>query len=192
MNNMLSKALREFMSGPLNQLLVNLAGEESQVWEDALKRFLRKENPWPSAANNVYLLTVDYSRSVEAGIAAGKYDWKNNDITSKNFPTTRAGVAELEIQLVHFNREISSDEAIGELDKMGLRPAELHELLAFGENYPDVQREFPVIALGSGWRDSYGFRCVPYLDRSGSWRDLDLLWLGSGCHGYCRFAAVRK
>lgn len=32
--------------GPYMQLLVNLQGEDSQVWLDALKRFLRKENPW--------------------------------------------------------------------------------------------------------------------------------------------------
>ena len=44
---MLSKALREFNSGPLNQLLVNLAGDDGDVWEGALKKFLRKENPWP-------------------------------------------------------------------------------------------------------------------------------------------------
>jgi len=47
MDSMLSKALREFMSGPLNQLVVNLGGEDSATWEEELKKFLRKEPCWP-------------------------------------------------------------------------------------------------------------------------------------------------
>ncbi len=46
MNNMLSKALREFTTGPLNQLIVNLGGQEGDKWEDELKKFLRKEPCW--------------------------------------------------------------------------------------------------------------------------------------------------
>lgn len=46
MDHMLSKALREFNSGPLNQLLVNLGGDEGPVWEEMLKRFNRKEACW--------------------------------------------------------------------------------------------------------------------------------------------------
>ena len=46
MDTVLSRALRQFISGPLNQLLVNLGGEDGVEWEKALKRFLRRENPW--------------------------------------------------------------------------------------------------------------------------------------------------
>lgn len=46
MDTMLSKALREFMSGPLNQLIVNLGGQEGDQWEQQLKQFLRKEPCW--------------------------------------------------------------------------------------------------------------------------------------------------
>lgn len=45
-NTMLFKALREFTSGLLNQLLVNLAGQEGQIWLEELKKFLRKERCW--------------------------------------------------------------------------------------------------------------------------------------------------
>ena len=44
--NMLSKALREFTTGPLNQLIVNLGGQEGDQWEEELKKFLRKEPCW--------------------------------------------------------------------------------------------------------------------------------------------------
>jgi hypothetical protein len=68
----------------------------------------------------------------------------------------------------------------------------LPELLAFGEKYPDVQREFPVVALGSAWRDSVGNRHVPYLVRHAGRRLLYLYWLGCEWDSGYRFAAVRK
>ena len=46
MNTMLSKALREFTTGPLNQLIVNLVGQDGDQWEEELNKFLRKEPCW--------------------------------------------------------------------------------------------------------------------------------------------------
>jgi len=46
MDTMLSKALREFTAGPLNQLIVNLGGQDGDQWEQELKQFLRKEPCW--------------------------------------------------------------------------------------------------------------------------------------------------
>lgn len=43
---MLSKALREFFSGPLHQVLVNLGGEDGEKWEKMLNKFNRKELCW--------------------------------------------------------------------------------------------------------------------------------------------------
>lgn len=34
----------------------------------------------------VFTLVVDYGRNVKDSITAGKYDYKNEDITEKNFP----------------------------------------------------------------------------------------------------------
>lgn len=56
MEHMLSKALREFMSGPLNQLVVNLGGEDGAMWEEELKKFNRKETCWPKG--NPYLSRI--------------------------------------------------------------------------------------------------------------------------------------
>lgn len=46
MDTILSKALREFTTGPLNQLIVNLGGQDGDQWEQQLKQFLRKEPCW--------------------------------------------------------------------------------------------------------------------------------------------------
>lgn len=137
-------------------------------------------------------VAINYVTTIKEMIARGKYDWTNNDITSKNFPTQRTGEANITVELVHFNRSIGTDEALRELDKMGYRPAELHELLALGEKYPDLQREFPIIALGSVWQRSLGYRGVAYLSGYGSERLLLLYWLDDGWRDVCRFAVVRK
>lgn len=46
MDTMLSKALRKFTTGPLNQLIVNLGGQDGAEWEQQFKQFLRKEPCW--------------------------------------------------------------------------------------------------------------------------------------------------
>ena len=145
-------------------------------------------------ASSTYPLSVDYGRSVEKGVKAGRYDWVNClfDIASRNFSTERKGTAEIVVELIHFNRNISIDKAFSQLDRMGFRPAEIHELLAFGEKYPKVQRKFPVVALGSVWQYQFGNRRVPYLHGSGSERGLYLYWIEYGRLEVDRFAAVRK
>ncbi len=50
METMLSKALREFTTGPLNQLIVNLGGQDGDQWEQQLKLFLRKEPCWTNGS----------------------------------------------------------------------------------------------------------------------------------------------
>ncbi len=137
-------------------------------------------------------LVVNYDRSVEDGIKAGKHDWSDNNIISSRFPSEEAGTKEVSIELIHFGRYMETDEVLSELDKIGMRPATLKELLALGEKHSDLQREFPIIALGSVWQVPLGDRNWAYLDRSGSERRLYLRWIGSEWRVSCRFAAVRK
>ena len=139
-------------------------------------------------------LIVDYSKTVEKMIAAGKYDWKNSDITNKHFPLLAelSGQKTAVSKLFHFNRGISSDDVISEMDKAGYRPATLPELLALGEIQPDLQRQFPIIALGSIWHVTGGRRFVSCLRVAGVERELDLLWFGYVWDARCRFLGVRK
>lgn len=143
-------------------------------------------------AGEIYSVAFNYAEGIEAKVVAGHYDWSNSDITSKHFPTNRTGTVKGGIKLFHFDRNISSEEAIREMDKAGYRPAEACELLDFGKTHPDVQREFPIIALGSIWRDSRSSRSVVYLGRPGAERGARLFWFDDAWGGYCRFAAVRK
>lgn len=169
----------------------------TQDWIDnpaSLGRILREALTPPEDKPAVphYTVAVDYGMALADMIAVGKYDWTNSDITTKHFSVRGEGKAEVEIQLVHFDRVMESDDVIRELDKQGLRPAKIEELLAFGANYPEVQREFPVVALGSVWRDSDGYRYVAYLHWLVRERSLYLFWFGRRWFEVYRFAAVRK
>ena len=145
----------------------------------------------PEQKEGIFPTKVNYDLSVESLVANGKYDWKNENITNKNFPTTKKGEVSLNMELVHFNQTLTSEEVIADLKKRGFRPAELHELLSFGIQYPEEQRKYPIVALGSVWRWDVGRR-VPYLDGDGGKRDLNLDYFDSLWVGYCRFLAVRE
>jgi hypothetical protein len=157
---------------------------------DTLIGLLRQGQPQPPFPS--YPVNVDYSASVEQLIKAGKYDWFNDDITGRNFPSSEKGTAQVIVYLVNFDRDISSENAVKELDRQGLRPATLKELLALGATYPDLQRKDLIVALGSTWRPSDGDVSVPDLDGDGSLRSLHLGWWGGGWRSHWRFAAVRK
>lgn len=165
-------------------------GEASDTMVDiianAIAEFVKQ------AKKIIYTILVDYAVSIEEMVRLGKYDWANSDITTGHFPTKRVGKAEMEVELIHFNRSISSEEALKEMDKMGYRAAEAHELLAFGAKYPDVQREFPIVALGSVWRRLRGYRRVVCLGRGDTGRGANLIWFEGGWYGIWRFVAVRK
>jgi hypothetical protein len=137
-------------------------------------------------------VVVNYDLPLEEAIDAGEYQGVHGSITSQNFPSTRHGQAELEIILMRFDRRMTSEEVLGELGKEGLRPAELPEFLAFGAKYPEVQREFSVVGLGSVWQDRKGYRNVPCLYTASEGRYLDLHWWDDGWYSYSRFAAIRK
>jgi hypothetical protein len=141
---------------------------------------------------------VDYTLSLSDMIKAGKYDWVNGNITDANFPRTKGkGLAvgqsaeTIDAELIHFNRDISSDSAVAEMDKMGYRPATIEELLAFGASNPDIQKQFPIVALGSSCV-VHGSRRVVYLHGDGSERALDLSWWDDDWRGDYQFLAVRK
>ncbi len=177
----------EFVSAVVRSLPRNLNPATAQGWiqnQGALTNALRK------ALAAMYHLVVDYTQSIQQMIAAGHYNWVNSDI-EKNFSVQGSGRVELETELIHLNCFIGSDEALKELDRLGYRAAIAEELLAFGATYPEKQREFPIVALGTA-RLVGGYRRVLCLWYVRSGRDLDLYWFGGGWGDSYRFLAVRK
>jgi hypothetical protein len=99
--------------------------------------------------NGPYPLHVDYSRSIEDSLIAGRYDRVYYRVTSASFPGSETGRGKIAAVLVPFSPQASLDYVLHRQAEAGLRPATLKELLAFGEAYPEVQRKLPVMALGS-------------------------------------------
>lgn len=139
----------------------------------------------------VYEFVVNFALSLVDMIKAGAYDWVNPDITEANFPKTGTRETVVSAELIHFNKFISSDNAVLDMDKLGYRSATIHELLSFGAKNPDVQRQFTIVALGSSCEVD-GDRRVACLYRSVSGRGLGLGWWGGDWFGDCRFLGVRK
>lgn len=144
-----------------------------------------------SYITQIFTVLVDETKTVEELVREGKFNWSNSDITSKNFPKHGGKTEKREISLFHFNKTMTSDQVIDEMDKAGYRPATIWELLCLAVAQPNIQREFPVIALGSVCVIG-GNRHVADLCRLAGWRYLDLLWFGHVWNDRCRFAGVRK
>lgn len=70
---------------------------------------------------------------------------------------------EIEFELVHINKDVSTDTALAELERRELRPALYEGLLAFAAKYPELQKQFPIVALGSVCRFG-GDLYSPYVD----------------------------
>lgn len=138
-----------------------------------------------------YPITVDYSKFLAEMIEAGEYDWVHPEITEKHFPIKKRKKT-IEIELVYHNAGMRSDDILMDMDKRGLRPATLSELLAFGATYPDRQRDVPIVALGSVWRFARDYPYVAGIGHDGRGRVLDLGSRKINWRVSCRFAAVRK
>ena len=50
------------------------------------------------------MIVIDYGKTLEQVLEAGKYDWVNSDVTPDRFPIKGTGVVEREAKIVHFGR----------------------------------------------------------------------------------------
>jgi hypothetical protein len=102
---------------------------------------------------DIYMVSVDYTKDLREMIKDGNYDSIDKNITTSRFPFENTGRVDLQIILIYFNRYMSNENVLREMDMMvpPLRPATLPELLAFGRTYPDRQCYMNILALGSKW-----------------------------------------
>ena len=97
-----------------------LAREAGQPMIDQIASLLVRAG---AASRNVYPVTVDYGQTLDQMIEAGKYDCWNDNITAENFPIEGNGTVNTEVVLVHFDRAISSENALKTMEHMALEPA---------------------------------------------------------------------
>lgn len=141
------------------------------------------------------VLSVDYGKTLEQMIVNGRYDGKNDDINSKNFPFNPKLIglnSEISVKLFHFDFNIYSVNVITEMSKVAYRPATLAELLSLGEAYPGLQRQFPIVGLGSVWDYAVVGSSAPVLSSDNFGRILCLPWFGIHWDNSYRFLGVCK
>lgn len=193
----------EFSSAVLRQLPRALEGVDSSIVQswiedgDALAKvlhdgFVPTDRPNTAAPSNVYPIKVNRDLGLKPLVVAGRYNYANPDITAEHFPIKGSGIIEEDAALVHLNRSISTDTALAELDRMGLRAGDIAELLAFGEQHPEVQRKFPIVELASVWTHRVGDRSVACLWGLAGGRYLGLNDVADDWYDDCRFLAFRK
>jgi hypothetical protein len=174
------------LKGLYADLNEKLASDKGHEWHEAFKLFLKKQNPWPK----IVKVAKAADGVLAEMIALGRYDWVNEHITEGSFPVPEGFALGSEPKLFHFDRSISSEKAIREMEKQGYRPAMIWDLLDFGAKNPEEQRKYPIVALGSVAVVD-GARDVACLGRLASARRLGLGRFGGVCDGVFRFLAVR-
>ncbi|HEV2695477.1 MAG TPA: hypothetical protein VG347_21470 [Verrucomicrobiae bacterium] len=144
------------------------------------------------ASSLKFKITVDFSSTLKQMITAGRYDWKNTQITSRRFPIVGTGKQTSVVKLVHFNRPINSGDNVKvKLEALGLKASTIEELLAFGIAFSDYQCRFPVVALGSIVKLN-GLHFVAYLSYLDLHRKIDLQLYDKSWGGQCRFLTSPK
>ena len=154
------------------------------------------------APTDRHIITVDYNKPLKDMIAAGRYDYVEEDLTPRRFQVKGTGIVRLEPKLFHFEGRTFKENAIDLI--VGLikaddkdnpwEPATIEALLAYGAKHPRKQLKHSIMAFGSVVKIGK-YYAVPSLERDGvRWDERNLIF--HYCHFACgddgRFLAVRK
>lgn len=136
-------------------------------------------------------ITMDLSKTMTQLIANGRYGSVIPAIANHFSVPSGEGDRTIVVHLLHYNEQMISDFVLADMGSQGLRPATFLELLWIGIQHPLLQREFPIIALGTvAWVGHD--RSVVCLGPSVRLRALYLSPYDGGWAESCRFAAVSK
>jgi len=155
------------------------------------------------ALPEVFSLTVDYSKTFDEMVMAGRYDWKDRNVTVENFPISGEGVVEFDAFYFRFRDQFPIHlEHCGWCLKRKIREtnesnpwssAKIEHVLALGAAYPDEQRKHPIIGLGSIARIGINLEVPCIYEFKDSRRYLcSGWWAGERWFSIARFLAVRS
>lgn len=144
-----------------------------------------------------FIAMIEYSK-LSYGDLAELFGRVNGDLQRAQFeltgPCKNVGqqAGKIEFRYVHMQKSASTKEVLTEIEKRGLRPATHEELVGFASQFPEEQRRFPIVELGSVWRNGHDSCSVIHQRGKDGLRWMGLartngVWLDS-----CRFLAVPK
>ena len=173
------------------QAVWNILGGEKGV-DDFIEGITHVVRKTVSYIVATFTIPIDETMSVEDVVKTGNFDTIDESINSTNFPKLANGqkLDGIEVFLFHFNKFMSSESVISEMDKAGYKPANIWIVIYLVIKEPYLQREFPIVALGSIGLGA--FRPVPSLYEHSSKRFLHLNFFNIGWYGNYCFLAVRK
>ncbi|MFA6100515.1 MAG: hypothetical protein WC750_06660 [Patescibacteria group bacterium] len=171
----LEAVIEAAQTGSLNKVRIN----------DFRKSFNLKRLFKPALTQLIGVVLPPKDKSLDDRIKKGGYDWHATKITAHKFPVTR-DTGPQPLFLAHFGVDVNSDEVEEWSKANGYAVANNDDLLAVGssEQYKDLQREFPIVQLGSS-TVVYGRRYTTYLCGGRSGRRLhscfidDCIWHSS-------------
>jgi len=107
---------------------------------------------------------------VESIKADGRCHYLNSGITGEHFPGQQIGVSgKVKIILVPLkNKEVKELGLFEYMNKFGLRPGRIDEVIDLSQVYPEIHRKTVLIAFGSVWEQSSEHRLVPYFEFNGA------------------------
>ncbi len=113
-------------------------------------------------------------------------------MTSDNFPARRAPVPGVRhVVLLELDHEATTREIMAEAARLGLEPPQYEDALYFGVEYPDVQRDRPIVFLHDPWLGFFGRRDVLCLWSNAGRRELGLEGFDDLWRRDHRFAFIR-
>ncbi|OGY99831.1 MAG: hypothetical protein A2945_02445 [Candidatus Liptonbacteria bacterium RIFCSPLOWO2_01_FULL_52_25] len=139
----------------------------------------------------LFTLRVGGNRTTEQVVAAGHYDWVNPNITKEKFPMRLRPEGKIEIELLEFDFDPTSEQVLAEATKRGLERPMYEDALLFGEQHSEEQRKNTIVFLHEP-QVSDGFLSVVVLCAGGAGRGLGLDWFGGRWDRSYRFAFVRR
>ena len=168
---------------------------KDKKWK-GLKKFcstLLKDWLFRKATMETLPVNIRHDLSINELVKEAKFNgYVNPDVNDQNFPTKKRKAEKKEAVLLCLNSNASTKEAQEAMKRLKLIPGTPKELLSLSLENPNLQRKFPIVAIGQSWRNPDGNRNVPFLNEWSGERDLSLGCLGSGWDEHYRFLAFCK
>ncbi|MBU4480378.1 hypothetical protein KKG48_02975 [Patescibacteria group bacterium] len=164
--------------------------------------------------SRIFNVLVDESKEIEELVSEKTFDWSRHEsevmytkiftyrcfssfgIVSKNFPRPEDGIiTSKEIVLFCFDKTMTSEDVIVEMEKVDYRPATVFELLGLGivQKSGHLGKFVKVVSLGSVCGISSERRVAVLVgDEDGRCISLDWFDLHPWSNNNCYFAGLRK
>ena len=119
------------------------------------------------------------TNNFEELIRLGNYSKIDNKIIKENFVFPELTKNKVNLEIMDYNKPTTLKEMQEErqkLESQGFRGANIYEILTFGMQHPEVQREFPILAMGSNTERVMGYKGILSLQQTNGERHLGIVW----------------